>query len=36
MGIQVINSKGNVSPDHIADLRSRESAAHFAVCRLIG
>ena len=36
MGMQVINSKGNVSPDHIADLGSRESAARFAGCRPLG
>ena len=33
MGMQMINSKGNVSPDHIADLGSRESAARFAEYR---
>lgn len=30
MEMQVINSKGKVSPDHMTDVESRESAARFA------
>ena len=36
MGMQVINSKGKISPDHIADVGLRESAVRLAGCRPLG